>query len=73
MFAWKKLDVQKYNSENAGTMLTWRYNENVESMLTSLTDCLIYAAQKAVPSRIVKVKGPMKRVSPLVLDCLKIE
>ena len=46
-------------------------NESVESMLTSLTDCLKHAAQKAVPSRILKLKGPKKRVSPKVLECLK--
>ena len=40
-------------------------------MLTSLTDCLKNAVQKAVPSRVVKLKGPKKRVSPKVLESLK--
>ena len=69
VFAWKKRDAQKYNAIIAG-MLPMYNNESVESMLTSLTDCLKHAAQKAVPSRIVKLKGPKKRVSPKVLVCL---
>ena len=70
VFAWKKLDAQKYNAIIAD-MLPMCNNESMESMLTSLNDCLKNAAQKAVPSRIVKLKGPKKRVSPKVLECLK--
>ena len=44
---------------------------SVESSLASLTNCLKNAAQKAVPSRIVKLKGPRKRASQEVLTCLK--
>ena len=59
-----------FNAEIAAT-LPQCSNENVESSLASLTNCLKNAAQKAVPSRIVKLKGPRKRASQDVLTCLK--
>ena len=70
VLAWKKLDKEMFNAEIAATLPRCS-NENVESSLASLTNCLKHAAPKAFPSRIVKLKGPMKRASLEVLTCLK--
>ena len=69
-YSWNKLDKEKYSAEIAA-MLPTCGNENVESTINSLTECLKRAAQKAVPSKIVKLKGPKKRASQKVLECLK--
>ena len=65
-----KLDKEKYSAEFACS-LPQCYGESVESSLMSGMDYLKAAAQKAIPSRIVKLKGPRKRASRKVLDCLK--
>ena len=45
--------------------------ESTEICVKSITSCLKSAAEKSIPSKTIKFKGPKKPVSREVLSCLK--
>ena len=68
--SWDKLDQQKY-SLTITERSSGPFTGDTGADMNAVMDCLKLAAQKAVPSKIAKLKGPRKRVSQKVLECLQ--
>ena len=60
---WNKIDLDKYLSEIKDNLPTITSKvSHPESAVNSVTECLVAAAQRAVPVKTVKLKGPKYRV-----------
>ena len=70
VYSWNRIDIDKYVSELELSIPSNRV-ENAEQSIDCLTKCLKLAAEKAVPSKTRKLKGPKFRVSDKVLKSLK--
>ena len=69
---WNKIDIDTYISEIESSLPTVMSKvSDPDSAVNSVMECLIAAAQKAVPVKTVKLKGPKQRVSREVLNCMK--
>ena len=69
---WNKIDLDKYLSEIKDNLPTITSKvSHPESAVNSVTECLVAAAQRAMPVKTVKLKGPKYRVSSEVMTCIK--
>ena len=70
VYSWNKIDTDKYISEMESIIPKGEL-DNVEKSQDRLTACLKTAAEKAVPSKTYKLKGPKFRVSEKVLKSMQ--
>ncbi|MCW4346819.1 MAG: reverse transcriptase family protein [Candidatus Thiodiazotropha endolucinida] len=70
VYSWNKIDKDKFSLEIAQHISKCSTGD-VNSDITSVMNCLKLAAQKAVPSKKSKLKGPRKRASREVLERLR--
>ena len=61
IISWSKLDTEYYISQLQSPLPHITVN-NIEASVNSVTDSIVAAASRAVPSKVVKLKGPKRRV-----------
>ena len=70
VLSWNKIDLERYSKELKNSLPTPTNGSEVESNVVALMSCLTSASKKAVPSKTVTLKGPKKRASQKLLDCI---
>ena len=68
---WDKVDQEVYSKELITSLSALTVTSNVERAVDSVINCLKHAAEKAVPVKTLKLKGPKKRVSRKLLKCIQ--
>ncbi|CAG2233691.1 unnamed protein product [Mytilus edulis] len=72
-FQWKDLDSESFNSFIKEELCQYNIEKHsLEENIQFLCNCLKKAAAVAVPSKIIKLKGPKFKASPTTLSLLQI-
>ena len=70
VLSWNKIDQEKYLRELENSNQSDTNNTEVGTRVVAVMDCLLSASKKSVPSKTVKLKGPKKRASQKLLECI---
>ena len=70
VLSWNKIDQERYLRELKNSLPSDTNNTEVCSSIVAVMDCLLSASKKSVPSKTVKLKGPKKKASQKLLECI---
>lgn len=71
ILCWDRVDQEVYSNELSISLSALTDTSNVEHAVDTVINCLKRTAEKAVPVKTLKLKGPKKRASKKMLECIQ--